>query len=185
MSDTNPLRNAFSEEYRTRLQSRDEPDGPWAGDLPKPLVLWDLGGEFGLFQPWQDPRAGDEPQAVFTALEDARLALVARAAVRRTRYYQLSDPQEPRPAEGYAILREGEVRGRIRSYEPEWIEVLNVLTCTAQSSEGLATLLDLAGPTAQEDVGEILGRSFPLSLRPAKQGEAPGAEGTAVRPDPE
>lgn len=177
MSGTNPSRNAFSEEYRSRLQSQDEPDGPWAGDIPKPLVLWDLGGEFGLFHPWQDPKAGDEPQAVFTSLEDARLALVARAAIRRTRYYQLGDPQEPHPAAGYAVVREGQVRGRIRSYEPEWIEVLNVLTCTAQSSEGLATLLDLAGPTAQEDVGEILGRSFPPALRPVKPGEAPERKG--------
>lgn len=177
MSGTNPSRNAFSEEYRTRLQSQDEPDGPWAGDLPKPLVLWDLGGEFGLFHPWQDPREGDEPQAVFTSLEDARLALVARMAVRRTRYYQLSDPQEPRPAAGYAIVREGEVRGRFRSYEPEWVEVLNVLTCTAGSSESLATLLDLAGPTAQEDVGEILGRSVSSLLRPVKPGDAPETKG--------
>lgn len=177
MSDQSDSRNAFSEEYRAGLRGRDEPDGPWAGDASKPLVVWDLGGEFGLFHPWQDPRMGDEPRAVFQTLEDARLALVARSAVRRTRYYQLREAQEARPAEGYAVVREGEVRGRIQSFEPEWIEVLNVLTCTAQSPEGLAVLLDLAGPTTQEEVGEILGRSFPVPLRPSGAGAAPEMEG--------
>lgn len=177
MSERSDSRNAFSEEYRAGLRALDEPDGPWAGDAAKPLVIWDLGGEFGLFHPWQDPRRGDEPRAVFGTLEDARLALVARSAVRRTRYYQLREPREPRPDEGYAVMREGEVRGRLVSYEPEWIEALNVLTCTAQSPESLAVVLDLAGPTTQEEVGEILGRRFSLPLGPSLAGTAPEAKG--------
>lgn len=181
MSDQSETRNAFSEEYRAGLRRRDEPDGPWSGDMAKPLVIWNLGEEFGLFHPWQDPRRGDEPRAVFRTLEDARLALVARTAVRRTRYYQLRESQEAPPAEGYAVVREGEVRGRLLSYEPEWIEVLNVLTCTAQSPEGLAVVLDLAGPTTQEEVGEILGLGpSPLALIRQAEGPEPRGGGGAA-----
>jgi len=177
MSERSESRNAFSEEYRAGLHTRDEPDGPWSGDAEKPLVIWELEEGFGLFHPWEDPRKGDQPSAVFQTLEDARLALVARSAMRRTRYYQLRDPQEPRPDEGYAVTREGEVRGRLRRFDPEWVEVLNVLTCTAQSPENLAVLMDLAGPSTQEDVGEILGRGPRLPYRPTGLPEAPGARG--------
>jgi hypothetical protein len=166
MSEGSRSRNAFSEEYQALLRERDEPEGPWAGDAAKPLVIWQLRDGFGLFRPWQDPRAGDEPLAVFTDLADARLAVVARSLIRRTRYYQLRDPQYPHPAEGYAILREGEEKGRLRLFDPELIDVMNVLTCTSQSAESLALALDLGGPATQEEVGEILGRSFALPLRP-------------------
>jgi hypothetical protein len=172
MSEGSRSRNAFSEKYQALLRERDEPDGPWAGDAAKPVVIWQLRDGFGLFRPWQDPRAGDEPLAVFTDLADARLAVVARSLIRRTRYYQLREPQYPHPVEGYAILREGEEKGRLRLFDPELIDVMNVLTCTSQSAEGLALVLDLGGPSTQEEVGEILGRSFALPLRPEALDEA-------------
>lgn len=176
MSDVCNAKNAFSEEYRISLRERDEPDGPWADHEAEPLVIWDLGGKFGLFQAWQDPQAGDEPEAVFTSLEDARLALVARSAMRRTRYYRIDRGQDSRPAEGFVVLREGEVRGRFRSFEPAWIDSLNVLTCTAQSPESLAVVLDLAGPARQEEVGVILGRSSLPAVRRKEPCKGPAGE---------
>lgn len=181
MSDGARSRNAFSEEYQALLRERDEPEGPWAGDTAKPLVIWQLRDGFGLFRPWQDPQAGDEPLAVFTDLADARLAVVARSLIRRTRYYQLRDPQYPHPVEGYAILREGEEKGRLRLFEPEWIDVMNVLTCTSQTAESLAVVVDLGGPATQEELGEILGRSFALPLRLDVEDEAVEEE---TRPEP-
>lgn len=178
MSDGWRLRNAFSEEYRTLLRERDEPDGPWAENAAKPLVVWRLPDGFGLFRPWQDPQAGDEPLAVFADLADARLAVVARAMIRRNPCYQLREPQYPHPVEGYALLREGQEKGRLRSYEPEWIHVMNVLTSTAQSAEGLAVVVDLAGPTTQEEMGEILGRSFAIPCQEEETRPEP------VRPSP-
>ncbi|MEA2599177.1 MAG: hypothetical protein QOF89_169 [Acidobacteriota bacterium] len=186
MSDGSRLTNAFSEEYQALLRERDEPDGPWAGDAAKPVVIWKMRNGFGLFRPWQDPQSGDEPLAVFTDLADARLAVVARSIIRRTRYYQLREPQYPHPVEGYAVLREGEEKGRLRIFEPEWIDVMNMLTCTAQTAEGLAVVLDLSGPTTQEELGELLGRSVALPLHPDLGGEA-GEEEThpePVRPTP-
>jgi hypothetical protein len=71
------------------------------------------------------------------------------------------------PERGWAEFGPGrrEEKGRLRLFEPEWIDVMNVLTCTAQTAEGLAVVLDLGGPATQEELGEILGRSFTLPLR--------------------
>lgn len=173
MSDLRRSRNAFSSEYLTLLEQRDEPEGPWADPAAKPLVILNLREGYGLFHPWQDPRKGDEPMAVFENVDDARLALVARAALRQTRHYRLHKPQGPPPPHGFAVLREGEVTGSIRNFEPEWIDAMNVLTVMAQSPEGLAMVLYLAGPSTQEEVGEILGGDFQLGLG----SHSPGADG--------
>lgn len=175
MTDQSPLRNAFSDEYRTALRERDAPEGPWTDDAAKPLVIRDLGGRFGLFRPWEDPGSGAEPAALFASLEEARLALVARAALRKTQYYRLRDCPGESPGEpsGYAVLREGEVTGALRLYEPEWVEIMNVLALVAQSPESLAAVLDLAGPTTQEEVGEILGQGLGTGQRSSSRGGPP------------
>ena len=172
MMDQSPSRNAFSEEYRAALRERDAPEGPWTDDAAKPLVVRDLGGRFGLFHPWEDPGSGAEPAALFASVEEARLALVARAALRKTQYYRLRQTAGER---GYAVLREGEVAGALRLYEPEWVEVMNVVAMLAQSPESLAAVLELAGPTTQEEVGEILG----LAIQP---GGPPGTRGEEGEP---
>jgi len=63
------------------------------------------------------------------------------------------------------------VTGTFRTYEPEWVDVMNVLALTAQSPENLAAMLELAGPTTQDEVGEILGRGIRLEPRPGGRGE--------------
>lgn len=181
MTDGSPSRNAFSDEYRASLRERDEPEGPWADDAAKPLMIREVAGRFGLFHPWQDPGSGDEAVALFSGLDDARLALLARAALRRTGFYRLHEPGDESPAEGYAVLREGEVTGTFRTYEPEWVDVMNVLALTAQSPESLAAMLELAGPTAQDEVGEILGRGIVLEPRSGRRG-APWDEETHPEP---
>jgi len=173
MTDKSPSRNAFSEEYRTALRERDAPEGPWTDDAAKPLVIRDLGGRFGLFHPWEDPGSGAEPAALFASVEEARLALVARSALRKTRYYRLRQTAGEPPNRGYAVLREGEVAGALRLYEPEWVEVMNVVAMLAQSPESLAAVLELAGPATQEEVGEILG----LTIQPRGHLGARGEEG--------
>lgn len=175
MTDQFPSRNAFSEEYRTALREKDAPEGPWMDEAAKPLVIRDLGGRFGLFHPWEDPESGAEPAALFTSLEEARLALVAHGALRKMQYYRLRQTAGEPPARGYAVLREGEVAGALRLYEPEWVEVMNALALLAQSPESLAAVLDLAGPTTQEEVGEILGRAV-------QKGGLPGARGEKGEP---
>lgn len=150
--------SAFSPEYLAFLRERNEPDTPWAGEDRGPFVIRKIGGGFALFRPWQSPEAADEPEAVFQTQEDARLALSARAALRRARYYRLQEPDVDRPGVGYAVEREGAVIGHVRSYDPEWIFACHVLACAAQSPEHLATLLDVAGSATQEEVGVILGK---------------------------
>ena len=159
MSDKPRSTNAFSEQYVAHLRDLDEPEGPWARDLPDPLVIYEVGGLFGLFRPWQRPDAGDEPEATFTSLEDARLCLASRLALRRKRYYELQPVPGARPPQGYPVMREGVVVGHLRTFDPDWVHACHVLTCLAQSSEHMVTVLDLAGPTTLEQIGEILGRA--------------------------
>lgn len=158
MSDNPRSTNAFSEQYVAHLRDRDEPEGPWVRDLPEPLVIYEVGGLFGLFHPWQRPDAGDEPEATFTSLEDARLCLAGRLALRRKRIYELQPVTGARPPQGYPVMREGVVVGHLRTFDPDWVHACHVLTCLAQSSEHMVTVLDLAGPTTVEQIGEILGR---------------------------
>ena len=164
MSEEGQSKSAFSTEYRTILRAQDEPDTPWAGDAMKPVVILSTPSGYGLFRPWQNPQAGDAPLAVFADLTDARLAAVAHSIIRRTRHYQLREPATPLVPEGYAVFRNRDVSGWLQAFDPEWIEAMNVLAWIAQYAEGLAVMLDLAGPTIQGELGEILGRNFAAFL---------------------
>src|SRR5215213_5471812 len=97
VSDKTRSVNAFSEKYVAHLRDLDEPEGPWVRDVPEPLVIYEAGGLYGLFRPWQRPDAGDEPEATFASLEDARLCLAGRMALRRKRYYELQPVTGARP----------------------------------------------------------------------------------------
>jgi hypothetical protein len=176
-----PSKSAFSTEYRATLRARDEPDTPWAGDALKPVVILGTQGGFGLFRPWQSPQAGDVPLAVFADLADARLAAVAHSILRRTRRFQLREPATPLVPEGFAVFRDRDVTGWLQGFDTEWIEVMNLLTWIAQYAEGLAEMLDLAGPTIQGELGEILGRRFAALLH---SGVAGGVTNEAMRPEP-
>ncbi len=164
MSEEGKSKSAFSMEYRETLRARDEPDTPWAGDAQKPVVILSTQGGFGLFRPWQSPQAGDPPLAVFADLADARLAAVAHSILRRIRRFQLREPATPHVPEGYAVFRDRDVTGWLQAFDPEWIEAMNILAWIAQYTEGLAEMLDLAGPTIQGELGEILGRRFSVLL---------------------
>jgi hypothetical protein len=177
MSEEGPSKSAFSTEYREILRERDEPDTSWAGDAMKPVAIFEHEGGFGLFRPWQNPDAGDKPLAVFTELADARLAAVAHSVIRRTQHYQLREPRSSRVADGYAVFRSGDSSGWLQGFDPDWIVVMNVLTWIAQWAEGLAVMLDLAGPTIQVELGEILGRGYQVLPRP-------GAAAEPTRPEP-
>ena len=181
MSDDAQSNSAFSEEYRAILQARDEPDTPWAGDALKPVVILSTQGGFGLFRPWQNPQAGDVPLAVFAHLADARLAAVAHSVIRRTRHYRLREPATPLVSNGYAVFRDGDASGWLQAFDPEWIDAMNVLTWITQFAEGLAVMLDLAGPTFQGELGEILGRGFSSLLQLNMPEDAADEE---TRPEP-
>ena len=172
VSDAQP-KSAFSTEYRETLRARDEPDTPWAGDAVKPVVILSTQGGFGLFRPWQSPQAGDVPLAVFADLGDARLAAVAHSILRRTRRFQLREPATPLVPEGYAVFRDRYVTGWLQAFDPEWIDAMNVLIWIAQYAEGLAEMLDLAGPTIQGELGEILGRRFAALFHPGASVDEP------------
>ena len=177
MSTEGQSKSAFSTEYRASLRERDEPDTPWAGDAMKQVVILEHEGGFGLFRPWQDPSAGDKPLAAFAELADARLATVAHAINRRTQHYLIRAPRTPGVPDGFTVFRDGKASGWIQHFDPDWVTVMNVLTWIAQWAEGLAVMLDLAGPTIQVELGEILGRCYLVPSRP-------GATDEPTRPEP-
>ena len=168
-------KSAFSTEYRETLRAQDEPSTSWAGDVWKPVVILSTQGGFGLFRPWQSPQAGDVPLAVFADLADARLAAVAHSVIRRTRHFRLREPATPIAPDGVAVFSDPDVTGWLQAFDPDWIEAMNVLAWINQYAEGLAEMLDLAGPAIQTELGEILGRHFAVLFHldePA--GKAPG-----------
>ena len=172
MSDEAPQSiSAFSKEYRAILRARDEPDAPWSGDAMKPVVILSTQGGFGLFRAWQSPEAGDVPLAVFANLMDARLAALAHFVIRRTRDYNLRVPPTPLVPDGFGVFRDGDLHGWLGSFDTEWVDSMNFITWMAQWAEGIAEMLDLAGPTIQGELGEILGRSFQALRRSGDEAE--------------
>ncbi len=148
------LRNAFSPEYLQALEERDE-SGGLAAEGADRLVLRQRGDRFGLFLPWRSWEAGDTPEVELGSREDALLFLAAWTVRARSPRYELQAAAEP---EGHRVVREGLLTGRLRTFDPELLLVVNSLANLAISAESLALLLEVTGPTRQREVGEILGR---------------------------
>jgi hypothetical protein len=170
-----PILNAFTREFISLLRDKDELGGPWGAEAPGPLVILEAGGRFGLFRPWHRPEAGDTPEAELDSVEDARLFLAARLARRYPQFYELQSTEQPPCPEGHAVRREGETVGYLRNYDPYWVYACHVLAAVAQSPEDLAAVLQLAGPTTLEEVGEILGRAAASGPGGGKRGGDPDA----------
>lgn len=163
MCDRVTLRNAFSSEYLRALEERDEPGG-LPGDGTDRLVLRQSGDRFGLFRPWRSWEAGDTPEIELGSREDALLFLAAWTVRARSPRYELraSGTGESEPGGqpgGHPVVREGRVAGRLRAFDPELLLIANSLAGLAISTETLALLLEVTGPTRQREVGEILGRA--------------------------
>lgn len=152
--------NAFAPEYLAALREREEPEGAEGERLGR-LVLREAGGRFGLFKPWQSYEQGDAPEAEFENREDALLFLAARGALERMPVFEM--PPEGGSAEGgFTVEKDGRAAGRIRIFSPTWVYAAHVLASVGQSPEDLASMMTVAGPSRQTEVGEILGRSMDI-----------------------
>ena len=90
----------------------------------------------------------------------ALLLTVALPAIEREPLFHLSEDEV---AEGYALSavfgEQGcQVAGWLRRYEPRVAQALHLLECVVRSPAALAALLEAAGCTAVEQVGQILAR---------------------------
>jgi hypothetical protein len=155
-----PLENAFAPAYLARLREQDETltaaeaemAGPWKRE-PVPGKP----GAVAVLREWEDLDAGDRPVAVWWHEETARLLSILLPALDREPFFYIEEGETP---DGYPVLsvygEQGpQVAGWLDRYEPRWAEGLHLLEAIVRSPLALATLLEVAGPGAEEQVGRI------------------------------
>ncbi len=158
-----PLANAFSADYLACLRERDESITAAEAELAGPWKVDAIPGKPGavaVLRAWEDLEAGDRPVAVWWHEEIARLLAILLPVVDREPLFHLAEEETP---DGYPVrIVYGEqgpvVAGWLDRYEPGWVERLHLLEAIARSPLALATLLEVAGPGAEEQVGKIRAR---------------------------
>jgi hypothetical protein len=162
-ASSSPLDNAFSTAYLTRLREQEETltaaeaelAGPWKQE-PAPGKP----GAVAVLRQWEDLTAGDSPVAVLWQEERARLLAILLPILDREPLFYL---EEGATAEGYPLVavygEQGpQIAGWLDRYEPRWSEGLHIVEALIRSPFALATLLEVAGPGAEEQVGRIRAR---------------------------
>jgi hypothetical protein len=157
------LDNAFTPAYLVRLREQEEVltaavaemAGPW-----KTESVAGLPGAVAVLREWEDLDAGDRPVAVWWHEETARLLTVLLPALDREPLFYLEEEATP---EGYPVVavygEQGpQIAGWFDRYEPRRVEGLHLLAALVRSPLALATLLEAAGPGAEEQVGRIRAR---------------------------
>ena len=158
-----PLDNAFSPTYLARLRERDDSLTAAEAELAGPWKIEPVPGRPGavaILRVWEDLAIGDPPVAVLWHLETARLLSVLLPAIDREPLFYL---EEEAAAEGFPLVavygEQGpQVAGWLDRYESRWAEGLHLLEAIIRSPLALATLLEAAGPGAEEQVGRIRAR---------------------------
>jgi hypothetical protein len=158
-----PLDNAFSPRYLARLRERDDSLTAAEAELAGPWKIEPVPGRPGavaILRVWEDLAIGDPPVAVLWHLETARLLSVLLPAIDREPLFHL---EEQEGEEGFPLVsmygEQGpQVAGWLDRYEPRWAEGLHLLEAIVRSPWALATLLEAAGPGAEEQVGRIRAR---------------------------
>jgi hypothetical protein len=158
-----PLDNAFSPTYLAHLREQEEVltaaeaelAGPW-----KEEPVRDKHGAVAVLRVWEDLDAGDRPVAVWWHPETARLWTILLPALGREPLFHLAEGETP---DGYPVVavygEQGpQVAGWLDRYEPRWVEALHLMEALIRSPLALATLLEAAGPGAEEQVGKIRAR---------------------------
>jgi hypothetical protein len=160
---TPPLENAFAPAYLAGLREQEEVltaaeaemAGPW-----KEVPLRGKPGAVAVLREWEDLDAGDRPVAVWWHEETARLWSILLSVIEREPLFHLQDEET---TDGYPVVamygEQGpQVAGWLDRYEPRWVEALHLLEAIVRSPRALATLLEAAGPGAEEQVGRIRAR---------------------------
>jgi hypothetical protein len=165
-TSVSPLENAFSPSYLALLRERDDSLTAAEAELAGPWKIEPVPGQPGavaILRIWEDLAIGDPPVAVLWHLETARLLSVLLPAIDREPLFYI---EEGAAAEGFPLVamygEQGlQVAGWLDRYEPRWAEGLHLLEAIVRSPCALATLLEAAGPGAEEQVGRIRARRQP------------------------
>ena len=158
-----PSDNAFTPEHLARLREQEEVltaaeaemAGPWKEEpvRGKPRAV-------AVLRVWEELDAGDRPVAVWRHPETARLLTILLPALDREPLFYIEEGETP---EGFPVLatygEQGpQVAGWFARNEPRWAEGLHLLEALIRSPLALATMLEAAGPGAEEQVGRIRAR---------------------------
>ena len=113
-----------------------------------------------VLRQWEDLAAGDRPVAVVWHEELALLLSVLFPALDREPRFYMEDGET---ADGYPLLgmygEQGpQIAGWFDRWEPRFAEGLHLVEALVRSPWALATLLEAAGPGAEEQVGKIRAR---------------------------
>jgi hypothetical protein len=156
--------NAFSDGFLEEMSQRDAPDSESEAEWAGPYVVRGAEGGFGVYREWERPPApgvpGDAPVCVFQVREHALLAAAVLPALGREPLFRL-DPQDH--PQGYALEtvfgEPGEPpAGRLRYFVSEVPAALHLAEALVRSPQALASLLEAAGGSTLERVGQILAR---------------------------
>jgi hypothetical protein len=157
------LANAFCPVYLARLREQEEVITATEADLAGPWRLEPVLGKPGavaVLREWEDVDAKDRPVAVWWHEEIAKLLTILLPAISREPFFHLEEVETPDGFPVVAVYGEQgpQVAGWLDRYEPAWMEGLHLLTALVRSPWALATLLEAAGPGAEEQVGRIRAR---------------------------
>ena len=155
-----PLDTVFSPAFLARLHERDESLTAGEADLAGPWKHESLPGRPGavaVLRVWEDVER-DVPEGVFWHAETARLLALALPLLGREPLFHLDETES---AEGFPVAavygeQGSQIAGWLRRHEPRTVETLHILEGLARWPAALATLLEIGGPGAIEQVGRIL-----------------------------
>jgi len=158
-----PLDNAFAPAYLARLREQDEALTAAEAELAGPWKTEPVPGKPGavaVLRQWEDLAAGDRPVAVVWHDELALLLTVLLPALDREPRLYIEDRET---ADGYPLLcmygdQGPQVAGWFDRWEPRLADGLHIIEALIRSPWALATLLEAAGPGAEEQVGKIRAR---------------------------
>src|SRR5882724_9377603 len=158
-----PLDNAFTPVYLAYLREHEEVLTASEAEMAGPWKTEPVAGKPGavaVLRVWEELHAGDRPVAVWWHPETAQILTLLLPALDREPLFHLVEEET---ADGYPVLavygeQGSQVAGWLDRYDPRWAEGLHLLEAIVRSPLALATLLAVAGPGAEEQVGRIRAR---------------------------
>ncbi|HEX4495086.1 MAG TPA: hypothetical protein VIE43_05390 [Thermoanaerobaculia bacterium] len=148
-------RNAFSPSFLARVNQRDEPPTAGEADVAGPWHVEEIPGRgHGLFRAGESRERGFAPYAVFHGRWLALLAAAVLPGTGRDAAFRLAKESG---REGFAVeSARGVVVGHCGLFDESLIFALHMAEGLARSPEGMADLLEAAGPVCLERAGAIL-----------------------------
>ena len=146
-------KNAFSEEFLTRLDTLDEIGSALEAELAGPWKVLAIEDGFGLYERWQDTE--DSPIAVFKEKATALKFSAAISAASREPLFSL-ESEPDREGHFSIVSSQGRFEGWIAHFQVRAVDLAHMADFCARSPVALAAILLAAGGATLRKAGEIL-----------------------------